>query len=86
MQSKQIITIIVIIAAFAGAGVFAYMAFSGNASENIITEVASDSQVLPFGDELNFDSIDTFNPTGKAFQYSEVAPSEVGSPLNNIVQ
>ena len=86
MQSKQIIIIVVIIAALAGAGVFAYMSFSGNTSGNITTEIVPNNQVLPRGNKLDFKSIDTFNPTGKAFQYPEVIPNEIGLPLNSIVQ
>lgn len=86
MNSKKIITIIIIIAAFAGAGVFAYMSLRGDATTLVTTNDQSAAPILlPYGDELNFDAINKYNQTGKTFQYPATTAADVGSQLNDII-
>lgn len=89
MNSKKIILVIIVIAALAGAGVFAYLSFSGSSSTvqtapSSNTVSATDS-ILPYGTKLDFGKVNKFNETGRAFQYPAVTPADTGLQLNEII-
>ncbi len=88
MKIKQIILIIVIIAAVAGAGVFAYMMFGKEAiNPNVTAKNNTARIILPHGTKLDFAKVDKFNPTGKLFNYPVVdQATEIGQPLNDIIR
>jgi hypothetical protein len=89
---KQTISIIVIIAALAGAGVFAYMTFfSGSAdvplvSTSATTAQGTTSEILPMGSGLNFDVVERYNKDRRFFQYPSVNTSEIGSIMGSMVK
>ena len=89
MNSKKIILVIIVVAALAGAGVFAYLTFNGSTSIAPIvatpTPVTAANSILPYGTKLDFDSINKFNETGRKFQYPIVTPSDTGLQLNEII-
>lgn len=96
MRIKQFIIIIVVVAALAGAVVFAYLTFfkddaptslvTGSAigSDNSAVEV--ETAILPYGDSLDFNSVKKFNRTGKIFQYPATVPGDIGMNLNDIIE
>ena len=83
MRIKQIILIIVVIAALAGAGVFGYMSINSKATGGVVPK--KKGTILPHGNTLDFKPIDKFNQTGQLFNYPVVAPAEIGSDLNEII-
>lgn len=92
MDIKKIITLIVIIAAFAGAGVFAYLTFfTENVSDDAglttnAANAAATNTILPHGTKLDFSKVESFNKSGTLFPYPKVAPIEVGLQLNDLSQ
>lgn len=91
MQSKQIILVAIIVVALGVAGLFAYKAFFGSGSSSaIINEVDTSNQsvsgaILPYGTDLDFDTVKKFNKNGKLFPYPTVTPTDVGQELNTLV-
>lgn len=86
MNSKKIITIIVIVAAFAGAGVFAYMSLRDDASSLVTTSDQPAAPILlPYGDKLDFSAVNKFNQTGRIFQQPVTTAADVGLQLNEII-
>ena len=89
MSIKQIIAIIVIVVAFAGAGVFVYMAFSGTTQTppNLTANGgAPASQILPYGSGLDFGQVTKFNKNGRVFDYPVVTEGEVGAELGTVIK
>lgn len=89
MKFKQVIIVIVIIAAIAGAIIFAYLGFFSSAPSTPSTSasISISNAVLPLGTTLDFSQVKKFNPTGRQFQYPVVTPPDVGAqPLNNLIQ
>ncbi len=43
------------------------------------------NRILPYGDTLNFSSVDKFNPENRTFPYPQVSPGEVGALLPNLI-
>ncbi len=84
MRFKQIIILLVIMAALAGAGVFAYKSFTNERSKSKTTETAQ-SAILPHGTELDFATLKKFNPSGKLFNYPNVTNDQAGAALNEII-
>ena len=89
MRAKQIIILIIIIAALAIAGVFAYKFLMGTVSEESAaksqSQGAGTSVILPQGTDLNFDTVKEFNPSGRLYTYPAVQPSDAGLPLNDLI-
>lgn len=88
MKMKQNILLIIIIAALAGAGVFAYLSFFKKTTEAPIVDNAlssSKGNILPHGTDLNFEKVNKFNQTGTQFSYPQATPADIGSPLNDII-
>lgn len=86
MKIKQTIFIIIVIAALAGAGVFAYMSFAGgDKSASVTAEVVPTAIILPHGSTLDFEKINKFNETGREFQYPKSTPIDIGLQLNEII-
>lgn len=89
MKLKQIITLIIIIAALAIAGVFAYNFLMGSVTEQdavkSLEKPTASSAILPHGTELNFDTVNEFNPSGRLYTYPAVQPSDAGLPLNDLI-
>ncbi len=88
---KQTIIIIIIVAALAGAGIFAYMSFFSNGSSSLVTfgedtGAPGTSEILPLGSNLNFDQIHKFNKDSRVFQYPSVNPSEIGPVMGTMVK
>ncbi len=84
---KQIISIIVIVGALAGAGIFGYLAFSKSSSDQELSiPVSTTSQILPMGSALNFDSVQKFNKNNSLFPYPVVNPSEIGSTTGEMIK
>lgn len=77
--------IAIIIAALAGAGVFAYLSLSGGSTPQAQPAPVA-NQILPHGTSLDFEAINKFNETGKKFPYPVVSPGEIGQTLNTIVR
>lgn len=89
MKSKQIILLIIIIAALAGAGVFAYLSMTASqgtpAVPGGLDTTQAQNNILPHGSELNFDKINQFNEVGRTFQYPATTPEDTGLTLNEII-
>lgn len=86
---KQVITIIIIVAALAGAGVFAYLTFfSGTPTSTTQTSsgISESSEILPMGSNLNFDQVEKFNKDDRLYQYPIISPSEVGAVMGSIIK
>lgn len=87
MKLKQIISIVIVIAALAGAGVFAYMSLKSEV--DTATQATSSEQqtaiILPHGNELNFDQVNKYNQTGQQFQYPQTTAADTGLQLNEII-
>lgn len=84
---KQIITIIIIVAALAGAGVFGYMMFTG--ADSAITTTSSQdapSNILPMGSKLDFDIVQQFNKNQQIYQYPQVNQGEVGPVMGTMIK
>jgi hypothetical protein len=89
MGIKQIIIIIVIIAAIAGAGVFAYMTFFSGDAVTPATPLSAEGKsnaILPQGTKLDFGTVQKFNKNSKIFQQPAVQPSEIGMGLDEIME
>ncbi len=84
MKSNQLIALIVIVVALAGAGVFAYFAFTG--TEQVTVQPSSSINALPHGTTLNFNTVEKFNKNAKVFEYPRVSADETGLPLNQLIQ
>ncbi len=87
MNSKKIITIVVIVAALAGAGVFGYLSLRDDAVELV---TAADGQaatpiILPYGDTLDFETVNKFNQTGRTYTLPVTTAADVGLQLNEII-
>jgi hypothetical protein len=82
MKIKQIILIIIVIAALAGAGVFGYMSVKGKSTG---TTKKKTGTILPHGNNLDFGTVDKFNETGRQFEYPATTPADLGQPLNEII-
>lgn len=88
MKNKNLILILVIIVALAGAGVFAYISFFGSSSTPTSTAVGQTvgvGAILPYGKNLNFETVNKFNETGRLFPYPEVTPADAGLLLSEII-
>ena len=85
MDSKRLITIVIIIVALAGAGVFLYMSLTGMKSDNVVQQ-QSGSAILPSGNDLDFSKLKEFNPSGRKFQYPAVTPQDAGVSLGTIMK
>ncbi len=89
MTAKQIITLIIIIAALAIAGIFAYKFLMGTVTEEDAAKSqeqgAGVSVILPQGSELDFEKVKEFNPSGRLYTYPAVQPSDAGLPLNDLI-
>lgn len=90
MKLKQIITLIIIIAALAIAGVFAYQFFMNTVEteDELNTkdiQAKQTSVILPKGSELNFDTIKEFNPSSRLYTYPAVQPTDAGLQLNEMI-
>lgn len=86
MKLKQIIGLIIVIAAFAGAGVFAYMSIISDKNPEAATTTISTAEILPQGDKLDFEDVNKFNKNGKLFRYPEVSEGEIGLGLNDVME
>jgi Flp pilus assembly protein CpaB len=93
MNKKTIIQIIVIIAAFGGAGIVLYNGFaknpnSGQSEESSYLEASkSQEKVLPYGETLNLKAVLNQRPLQFSGDVGEkINPaSDVGSPENAII-
>ena len=89
MKAKQIIILIVIVAALTVAGVFAYKflmtSVEEEGAENTLAQQAKPNVILPKGTKLDFDTVKEFNPTGRLYSYPAVQPGDTGQPLNDII-
>lgn len=87
MKNKQIVIIMVIVGALAGAGVLAY--FSLGSKDTAITTATTNAApaaiILPYGSDLSFDQINKFNQTGKSFDYPVTTAADTGLELNQII-
>lgn len=83
---KQIIVVIIIVVALAGAGFLGYKAFTSSSEDNAAAVAGKHSQILPFGTDLKFDSVQKYNKDGKTFQYPTVTPAEIGPELGAIIK
>ena len=86
MRTKQIIIVIIIIAALAGAGVFGYLSLTGDSTTALPADTATPNSILPHGTSLNFDTVNEFNETGRQFQYPSVTPADAGLTLNELMK
>ena len=85
MRTKQIILLVIIVVALAGAGVFAYMTFSSSPVTPVAGEVQTGGIILPQGTKLDFEKVNKFNETGRTFQYPSATPADTGLQLNEII-
>lgn len=85
MKLKQIIFLIVTIAALAGVGVLGYLMFTDSQNPTSLTQEPT-LEILPQGSELDFDDVNKFNKTGKKFRYPIVTPTEVKVELNDLME
>lgn len=82
---KKIITIIIVVAALAGAGFLGYSAMHKSTSTGSGKSGDIAKTILPYGSDLNFKPIQDFNNTGRFFPYPKVTPPEIGSTTTALV-
>ncbi len=85
---KKIISIVIIFGALAGAGFFAYKAFSSSSSTAAPSQAATKttSEILPLGTNLNFEQVKKFNKDARIFQYPAVSPEDIGPGLSTMIK
>ena len=88
---KRTLYIIMIVIGLGGAVVMGYMAMtsSSDSGEVAVEGTASAPQaynILPYGDDLNFDTLENFNKDHRLYPYPKVNPAEVGKPLGVIIE
>mgnify|MGYP001614860078 CR=1 FL=1 len=83
MKLKQLISLIIVVAALVAAGVFAYMTITGANNPDATTTPLSTAEILPNGSKLDFEDVNKFNKNGKLFKYPAVVPTEIGVGLND---
>lgn len=91
MNKKQIIQLIIILAAFGGAGIVLYKGgIFGSPSSNTVTlqagVVTGSQPILPYGESLDFtQAIDKKRFDYNQFEFSKLAPNEVGISVDNLI-
>jgi hypothetical protein len=88
---KRTLYIIVIVVGLGGALVMGYLAMtsSPDSGEIVVEGTTTTSEaynILPYGDDLNFETLENFNKDHRLYPYPEVNPAEVGKPLGVIIE
>jgi uncharacterized protein YpmB len=82
---KRIITFIIIILALVAAIFFGYQSIKSSPTDSQ-TAIAGPSRILPYGTDLNFDSVQKYNKNNNLFQYPVVTPGEIGPNFGEILK
>lgn len=83
---KKTISFIVIVVALGAAIVLGYLALSKNNSTTTTSSSAPVSTVLPEGNKLDFNSVQSYNKDGRLFPYPVVNPAEIGAQSATLVK
>lgn len=91
MGKKQIIQIVIVIAAFSGAFIVLYKGgvFGSPAANQAMLATSNpadlDKPILPYGDSLDFKVIDTGRFHYNQFQFENLDPNDVGVEVPNLI-
>lgn len=92
---KKTVYLVIIVIALSGAAIMAYMAFfaepkqapaDGATGEVVSADPGVNShKVLPYGTDLDFQKLKSYNKTKTVYPYPVVGKDEIGKPLGKIL-
>lgn len=89
MSKRNIILILIGVAALAIAGYIVYRGLNGGASTNLLTatgEVSTPAPIFTQGRSLDFGPIQKYNPQPQLFTYPKVNSGETNLTLPNLIK